>query len=75
LNIIAIIFPYLALIFGIYAIFKQSKKKKSIVEEEPDTLEMDKFASISPPNTLYCSNCGVANTKDNKFCTNCGKEL
>ena len=75
LNIITFMFPYLVLIFGLYAIFKQSKKKKSAVKEESDTLEMDKIVPSSSPNIIYCSNCGVANTKDNKFCTNCGKEF
>ncbi|TFG26847.1 MAG: zinc ribbon domain-containing protein [Promethearchaeota archaeon] len=75
LNIIAFMFPYLALIFGIYAIFKQSRKKKSVLKEEPDKLEMDKFVPSTQSNTIYCSNCGVANTSDNKFCINCGKEL
>jgi sec-independent protein translocase protein TatA len=32
-------------------------------------------APAAPGTTIYCRNCGRANTSDAKFCANCGQAL
>lgn len=87
LTTIALMFPYLALIFGIHAIVKFSRKKTLIIEaeaedpsrniqiKESENIEEDKEVTNTNTGAFNCTYCGAINSANNQFCTNCGKEL
>jgi hypothetical protein len=86
LYTIALVFPYLALIFGIYAIIKNSRKKtfgqtesegysKDNQIEKSEIIEGDKEMKNINSESITCYYCGVENSINNQYCTNCGKDL
>ena len=89
INVTALIFPYLALLFGIYAIVRHSKKPKQKEEEKrrsrdlikesevkkSDIIEQPRESIPDKRDTVYCSKCGALNSLENKFCVECGAKI
>jgi len=85
----ALIFPYLALLFGIYAIVRHSKKPKKKEEEkkgshdlikenevnESDRIEQPRKLIAGNRDTVYCTQCGALISTENKFCVECGAKI
>lgn len=80
LNLTSMLFPILALVFGIYSIVKRRKKPQS-EEEKSDSIELtkevedDKLSSEERVKIVFCSNCGTQLSLENKFCINCGTKI
>lgn len=79
LNLTAVLFPILALVFGIYSIVKRSKKPQILETEKRAPSDITKetvdIKVTSTGNVNYCANCGTQLSPENKFCVNCGTEI
>ena len=80
LNLTAVLFPILALVFGIYSIIRRSKKPQ-LEEEKIESIELTKetvdkkLTSTEQEKAKYCTNCGTQVTSENKFCVKCGTKI
>jgi len=89
INLTALIFPYLALLFGIYAIVRHSKKSKKEEEVKREPLDVLRESDVKDVDriqeqremvpdtrdTVYCTQCGALISTENKFCVECGAKI
>ncbi|MFX0140209.1 MAG: zinc-ribbon domain-containing protein [Candidatus Hodarchaeota archaeon] len=81
IDLTAILYPILALIFGTYLIIKRSKKPQKTDDDKIESIELNtekvdkKKASTEQEKLIYCSNCGTQNTSEKNYCVNCGTKL